>query len=160
MREKLVAFEGVGGENLVKIEWGRWCERAPVLLELCPLVVNQSWQHLSLTLSPICYCSPLIPLGPWHHGKICSPQTHISAHFCHHYTPPGSSHISSLSGTGLVYLGAQDKHGACGTNRPLMWTDRADNQKQCMLSVSIADPLQGWVGECMNSISTLSHSLL
>lgn len=70
----------------VKGEWERWRERAPVSLELGPLVANRSWQHLSLTLSPLCCCSPLIPLGARHHGKTPIPKrTHT--HFHRHHTP-------------------------------------------------------------------------
>lgn len=101
-------MEGVGG---VKGEWERWRERAPVLQESGPLVVKQTWQHLSLTLSPLRCRSPLIPLGAMHHGKT-PPTTHT--HFHH---PPLSSPPVSFppSWAGLFFMGPRDKHEKCGT---------------------------------------------
>lgn len=117
-------------ESGVKGEWERWRERAPVLLESGPLVVNQSWQPLSLTLSPLLCRSPLIPLGTRHHGKTPPPHTHT-------LSPPPPTlccrpFLTSFppSWAGLVLEGARDKHQACGTNRPLMWADRTDNWNQ------------------------------
>lgn len=109
----------VDRESGVTGEWKRWRERGTVPLESGPLVVNQSWQHLSLTLSPLCSHSPLIPLAARHHVRTpshthtlpCCPQPYLIPHL----------------GQGFCCVGAQDKHQAGGTNRPLMWSDRTDN---------------------------------
>lgn len=134
MREKLVRDGGwVERESGVKGKWERWRERAPVLLESGSLVVNQTWQHLSLTLSPLHCCSPLIPLGARHNGKTSPPSTPPNTHT---HTNTRSRPTSNLPCRPLLYpfphlglflVGAQDKHQACGTNRPLMWADRTDN---------------------------------
>ena len=124
-------MEGAGAERESGVtgEWERWRERAPVPLESSPLVVNQSWQHLSLALTPLRRCSPLIPLGVRHHSKTAPTHTHTHTHT---FTNPSSlvvpSHICSpILGWAWFFTGARDKHQACGTNRLLMWADRTDN---------------------------------
>lgn len=131
----------MGGENWVKSERVQWRERAPAPLELGPLVVNWSWQHLILTLSPKRRCAPpLIPLRarePWQDPQ--SPDTHLHARLnrpllAHSLLPPPASFPCLGPGLSIQEPGANI--GPCGTGGPLMWADRADNYNQHMLYVS------------------------